>query len=431
MVLAAILTRPYIYLMAKEFGDRWTALLALFMAGVAYWPNVISRVALRFALYPLFAAPMLYYLLRGLRTQNRNDFLLSGIALGLGLHGYSPARFLPLVVITAFFLNLLQLKSSRERAQTISYFFLVVITSFIIFLPLFRFAVENYDIFSYRAISRLLPIEKSFPGSPVVIFFSNLWNAITMFFYSNGEIWVHSIPNRPALDILTAASFFIGVVIIIKRYLSTKDWADLFILLAIPLLMMPSILSLNYPGENPSLNRTSGAYVCVFVISAIGFASSTNNLLNYFRSKGGRIIVFLCVIGLLTFSAYMNLDLVLKDYNGQFLAKAWNSTELAKVIIDFIASGGDPNNAYVVPYPHWVDTRLVGINAVFISKDYALWPDKFKMTLETGEKKIFILKPEDKEKLNFLLDLYPQASINMHDSARPSKDFIILFVPPR
>ena len=83
-----------------------------------------------------------------------------------------------------------------------------------------------------------------------------------------------------------------------------------------------------------------------------------------------------------------------------------------------------------MPYPHWVDTRLVGINAGFIRKDYALWPDKFKMTLETGEKKIFILKPEDKENLNFLLDLYPQASIDMYDSVRPGKDFIILVVPP-
>ena len=71
-------------------------LFALLFAGIGYWPNVISRVGLRFPLYPLFVAPTLYYLLRGLRTRNRNDFILSGLFLGLGLHGYSPIRILPI-----------------------------------------------------------------------------------------------------------------------------------------------------------------------------------------------------------------------------------------------------------------------------------------------------------------------------------------------
>ena len=80
--------------------DGWPARQpALLFAGIAYWPNVISRVGLRFPLYPLFVAPTLFYLLRGLRTRNRNDFILSGIALGIGLHGYSPIRILPFVVV--------------------------------------------------------------------------------------------------------------------------------------------------------------------------------------------------------------------------------------------------------------------------------------------------------------------------------------------
>lgn len=53
-VLAGLLTLPYMYLLGKEVGNRWVGLLALFFAGIAYWPNVISRVGLRFPLYPLF-----------------------------------------------------------------------------------------------------------------------------------------------------------------------------------------------------------------------------------------------------------------------------------------------------------------------------------------------------------------------------------------
>jgi len=40
-------------------------------------------------------------------------------------------------------------------------------------------------------------------------------------------------------------------VLVIVRYIRKRDWVDLFLLVSIPLLMMPSILSLAFPEENP------------------------------------------------------------------------------------------------------------------------------------------------------------------------------------
>ncbi len=48
--LLGILTLPYIYLLGKEFGNERVGLFALFLFGIAYWPNVISRIGLRFPL---------------------------------------------------------------------------------------------------------------------------------------------------------------------------------------------------------------------------------------------------------------------------------------------------------------------------------------------------------------------------------------------
>ena len=42
--LLGILTLPYIYLLGKEFGNERVGLFALFLFGIAYWPNVISRI---------------------------------------------------------------------------------------------------------------------------------------------------------------------------------------------------------------------------------------------------------------------------------------------------------------------------------------------------------------------------------------------------
>ena len=60
--ILGFLTLPFIYLLGKEIGGRRVGLFAFLLAGIGYWPNVISRVGLRFPLYPLFAAPTLLYL---------------------------------------------------------------------------------------------------------------------------------------------------------------------------------------------------------------------------------------------------------------------------------------------------------------------------------------------------------------------------------
>ena len=138
--LIGILTLPYVYLLGKEFGGPRTGLFALFLFGIAYWPNVISRIGLRFPLYAVFVAPMLFYLIRGLRTRNRNDFLLSGLFLGLGLHGYSPFRIVPLLVVAAFVIYVIHVRSKEGRQQAFLWFTVIVmVTSLLVFLPLLRY----------------------------------------------------------------------------------------------------------------------------------------------------------------------------------------------------------------------------------------------------------------------------------------------------
>ncbi len=162
--LIGILTLPYVYLLGKEFGGLRTGLFALFLFGIAYWPNVISRIGLRFPLYAVFVAPMLFYLIRGLRTRNRNDFLLSGLFLGLGLHGYSPFRIVPLLVVMAFVIYVIHVRSKENRQRAFLWFTIIVMTSLLVFLPLLRYALAHPDIFGYRAMTRLTSTESVLPG---------------------------------------------------------------------------------------------------------------------------------------------------------------------------------------------------------------------------------------------------------------------------
>ena len=141
--ILGFLTLPFIYLLGKEIGGPRVGLFAFVLAGIGYWPNVISRVGLRFPLYPLFVAPTLFFLIRGLRTRNRNDFLISGLFLGIGLHGYSPFRIVPFVVVAAFILYWLHRQSKGASRDAVIWLTLLALTSLFVFVPLLRYWMEH------------------------------------------------------------------------------------------------------------------------------------------------------------------------------------------------------------------------------------------------------------------------------------------------
>ena len=428
--LAGLFTLPYIYLLGKEVGNKWVGLAAVALAAVAYWPNTIARVALRFALYPMFTAPTLYYLIRGLKRSRWNDFLLAGIALGLGLHGYSPMRIVPLVIVVIFAVYLLHAQSKGQRKEAIMGLLALAFISFLIFLPLFRYMLSDPDMFGYRAFSRLGTTERTFPGSPLAIFFNNTWKAWIMPFWDNGGIWVHSIPTRPALGVVSAASYFLGLVMLLVRYIRKRNWLDLTLIISVPLLMLPSILSLAFPEENPSLNRTGGAYVIIFLIAGLGVESIFATLFEKSRSWFGKACTVGLVVGLFAGAAFQNYDLVLHKFAEQFMRGAWNTSQMGEVIRGFAESSGDLDSAYVVPYPYWVDTRLVGINAGYPEKDYALWPEEIPLTLANPDAKLFLVKEEDQATLDILHETYPEGWFEKYENPFPGKNFWMFFVPP-
>lgn len=430
MLLAGLLTLPYLYLLGKELGNRRVGLLAVILAGIAYWPNVISRVALRFSLYPLFVAPVLYYLARGLRRSSRNDFLLAGLALGFSLHGYTPARILPLVVLAGVAVYLLHRASSGARAATLEKLALLALVALIVFLPLLRFWIENPDLFAYRAYSRLLSLERPLPEPAGTVFLRNLWNALAMFAWNNGEIWPISIPYRPALDVVSAALFHLGIALLAVRYLLRRHWLDLFLLLSIPLLMMPSILSLAFPSENPALNRTAGALVPVFLVAGFALDALLRTVEARLGEKRGAPLAWAIGLGLLALSAFQNYDLVFRQYQRSYERSSWNTNEVGSAIRAFADSLGEAENAYVVAYPYWVDTRLVGINAGFPTRDFAINPEQFDATLAEPGPKLFILFPEDQSSLAALQLLYPDGFARRYLSRLENKDFWLFYVLP-
>jgi 4-amino-4-deoxy-L-arabinose transferase-like glycosyltransferase len=431
--LIGLLTLPYMYLLGTEVGGRRLGLLVLVLSGIAYWPNVISRVGLRFPLYPMFVAPLMYYLIRGLRQRNRNDFILAGIFLGLGVHGYSPFRIVPLLALAAFGLYLVHAQSRGARRSVALWLSIVGIVSLIIFLPLLRYATQNPESFNERALTRLAGVEQPLAAPWYELLLSNTLNALTMFNWDNGSIWVHSIPDRPALDVITGALFLFGVVLLLAQYVRLRHWQDLFLLISIPILLLPSILSLAFPDENPSLNRTAGAMVPAFLIAALAL----EGLIRAFAQGGRRAWPGIALMLVLLWgSAGQNFDLVFRQYDKGFREGAWNSSEMGAVIKQFGLAYGQTDTAWVIPFPYWVDTRLVGVWAGIPNRDFAKWTEELPETLQYAGPKLFIARantelPElnDQKAIDALRELYPEGSLSLHRSPLPGHDFWVYFVP--
>ncbi|HLE14309.1 MAG TPA: glycosyltransferase family 39 protein [Anaerolineales bacterium] len=428
--IAGLATLPFIYLLGKELGSRRAGLLALALAGVAYWPNVITRIGLRFTLYPLFVAPTLYFLIRGLRRSNRNDFILAGLSLGIGLHGYTPIRILPFVIVVAVGLFLLHRQSAGVRKRTLIYLALLALIALIVFLPLLRFWIENPELFGLRAFSRLGPIEQPLPGPAWQIFLKNLWNAVIMFAWSNGEIWPVSIPYRPALDVFTGALFYTGVALLLLRYIIKRNWEDLFLVLSVPMLMLPSILSLAFPSENPALNRAAGALVPVFLIAGLSLDGLMNGFEGRLGNRVGRRLAWGFGILLVVLSTAQNYDLVFNQYQRGYTLSSWNTTEIGEVIRSYVDTIGSEETAYVVAYPYWVDTRLVGMNGGFPTKDTAIAPENLSQTLQIPPPKLFVIHPEDANSIQALQLFYPHSYLQLHESRVENKDFYLFLVLP-
>lgn len=430
-VFANLLTLFFIYLLGKEMGNKWVGLGAALLAGIAYWPLIFTRLALRIPYYPLFVGPLMYFMVRGLRRQNIADILWAGVFLGLGLHGYTPYRIVPIFVIFGILIYILHQKDRGFHFIGGFSLLLIGLVSLVVFTPLLRFWLANPELFAYRAFSRLTSMEAGFQASPILIFFENFWKSSLMFFWDNGRIWVHSVPGRPALEIVSGALYFMGIVGLIVRYARERQWSDLFLLVSIPMMMMPSILSLAFPAENPSLNRSAGAVVPVFVVAGLGLETTFRSIWASLQGRIGRSVVLAGVGFLVLWSGVNNYDLVFNQYYQIYRASTWNASEMGRVAAWFIESIGSPQTTFAVSYPHWVDSRNVAINAGFTGMDFVIYSERIPDTENDPRAKLFFVSVNDFDNQQLLTGLYPEGVMWQYNSAVNNKDFLIFFVPPR
>jgi hypothetical protein len=427
--LAGLFTLPFMYLFGKEVGGKWAGLAAMALGGVAFWPNLLARVGMRLPFFPLLLAPALYYLVRGFKNRKQNDFVLTGIFVGLSVYGYTSARITPLVIGLGLALYLIHRVSRGHRIQSLWWIGIAALIAIVVATPFLRVTFDLQDAVFYRTLTRMSDAERPLPGAPLELFLKNMWNALRMFTWDFGNTWILAPPGRPALDWVSGALFHFGLVLVVVRYLKSRSWIDLFLVLSIPVLLLPSVLSLAFPIENPHPSRAGGAIIPVFSIAGIALASVWRWSQKSFDAPWSKRIGVGLVGGMFLVSAITNYDIVIREYGDKQRQDSWNTAQAAEVVENFTASIGSFEDVYMIAYPHWMDTRLVALLAGRPGSDIVLWPDQIDALVDVDTPQLFMLHYADAEGLNRLLDKFPDGFTQRHVAEVEGRDFITYLVP--
>jgi uncharacterized membrane protein len=425
--LMGVLVVAGTFFFARELFDDDVAFPAAALIAIGKWPVTIARMGLRFPFTPVFVAPVAFFLFRALKRKSRNDFLMAGLFLGLGLLGYNAFRAAPLFVVA--FIALWIVIHKIEHADLLrlgTNTALMAALALIVFMPVFRYSVDNPDKFWYRALTRATSAEQTIDGNPLQVFGGNLWNAALMFNWTGDEAWPNTIPGDPALDYFSGGLFVLGAAYAVYRLVRHREMEYAFVILGILIMQLPSAIALAFPRENPSVVRAGGAIPFVFILVALPLAW----LARVTREASGRAAMLVVSLALFGMIARTNFLRYFRDFDLNYRVASWNTTEVAEVIRGFTDSVGDMEHVYIMLWPHWIDTRNVAINSGRIGWEQTIpTADDFLPMANDPANKLIILNQSDEGNLARLQEIFPNSQVRVYYSRTPNHDFVIMFVP--
>jgi hypothetical protein len=429
--LIGFLSIPMTFLLAREMFDDTVGVLAAFFVAVMHWPVAIARMGLRFPFTPFFVASSFYFLWRALKYQKRNDYLIAGLVIGLGLYSYIPSRNIPLVAI-AWCAGWFVLDGWKQRGNQRSFAVnvgLMIILLFVVFAPLLRYSIDFPEEFWYRALTRVSNAEQPIAGNIFLILGGNLANLALAFNWRGDEVWTVNVPYQPMLDVISGALFILGIVLVVYRWVRSRSIVYLLLLGAVIALILPSALSLAFPRENPSMVRMGGAIPFIAILIALPAAFLWTTFQRGFPSLRVRTILgAIMVVALLVPIVLMNYRWYFIDFDLSYRHSSENSTEIAVVLRDAANSISDLHHVYNVSYPYWVDGRAIAINLGDIEwHNFSLNAED--LLTDDNTNLLYTLNRNDKTNLGILQKRYPTGQIQTFRSRTPGKDFISFFVP--
>ena len=467
-VLEGLLTLPVLWLLGREIiGERdrrlgnAVGLTLAALVAVSYWHLMLSLLALRIVLTPLITALLLIFLARGMRHNRRGDFILAGLTLGFGLYMYQAVRMLPVVVLVGVGLAMIYNLSDRHQLRRyVVNLAALVLVSFVIFVPLFRFSVDYPDLFWMRSTGRILGDTRVNSGAAegatvsewvnafgenATILAENVRDALLMFNWRGDVAWINGVSLRPAMDIVTGGLLIAGLAawlaLILRRW---RDPVYPLIPVALFIMLLPSALAIAMPLENPSASRTSGSLPMAYLLAAFPLGLIAYRL-RYAATRRlvGLVLATGAVVAVSVGAYTLNFSLYYDDYRRVYENSSLPHSEAGRIMREFAADDGAFGNVFIVAYPYWWDHRIVGLEAGLIDWVNTIpvlekGPDVISDARYCGDRR-YPLDPQrdlllfyhrnDDEGAGQLRQWFPQGRATLVESYQMGQDFMMYRVP--
>ena len=389
--LESLLTLPLIFLLGLELAGRerrkfgiLLGFIASALVAASFWHVVIGRQGMRISLAPLFTALASLYFIRGLRQNNRADYIKAGLALGFGLLSYQSMRLLPVAIVAGVGVAILIRGGTwRARLRAIVNLSVLAFIAMMVFLPLLHFWVEAPDSFMRRTSTRIFGDAPSSGDDRNAMLqesgatlLQNMRQAMLMFHYTADKVWVAAAPGEPAMDSYTAAFFTLGLAAWLARMLRARDPAYWYLTAVLVVMLMASALAIAFPREVPSFTRSSAAIIPCYLMAGLAAAQLCIRFRRALPKRLGIACAVIAIATLILSANQYNSRVYFEDFAESYNRSAKSQAEAGAVLRGFAQSDGAFGNAFIASSPHWYDHRAVGIEAgVFFWENTAVLAD--------------------------------------------------------
>jgi hypothetical protein len=458
----------------REEDKQLATLTGLSMAAlmaVSYWHIMLSRLGLRIVMTPLMTMLILLFFVRALRHNQRRDWIISGLLLGIGIYCYQAMRMAPVFIIVGFiFALLIRTRSGAAVRSYVFNFFVLVIISLAVFVPLGRFMIEYPSDFWSRTSGRFFgedTIEvKDAQGNTVSriantqdrleafqknlgFLGSNMVKSVLMYNWYGDAAWVTgTAPDAyPELDYFSGSLLLLGLGAWIVRMIKRRDPSDWLIVFGTLVMLLPTALSLAFTIEVPSSTRASGSIPFVYLMCAFAAAVILREAWRALHHPALRVVIptgaAIVVLAMASQNSMTYFKIAMAEYRNSTLPHA----QAGKILRGFADSTGAPGNAFMVAFPYWWDHRALAINAQDMTWDNGVLQDNLQTRLiemirrntpnaqakyrfRTDKQVLFFVNPADKASMDALTAFIPGIQFTRVASFNTAKDFMIGIAPP-
>ncbi|MBX3062975.1 MAG: hypothetical protein U0528_12725 [Anaerolineae bacterium] len=435
--------RALFYEEDRRFGILIGVVMAAFVA-TSWWTLLLSRNGLRAVSMVTIIAITFVYTARAIRYNRRIDYVVAGLATGASLLTYQSTRLVPFMVGIGWLIGMAyQVRSIKQLRSWVFNFIALGITAAIVALPILYFAQQAPDMYFARSFARLVGDGQNAFGensgnilANFLQLLPNLTENISKVLLAmnwRGDVtWAYGVfDGSPVLDPITGGLFVLGLGIVLARIFTRRDPFDLFLPIALFVMLMPSALSLANLIEVPSGSRMAGALPMVFIIIALCVVTIWQYAATATTDRKARIVIAVIFAGLWVWSATINFNTYfVKVFKGQ-RENTQTYHHAGEIFREFVSRTDAPGNVFMLWSQFWWDGRLLRIEAgewdwdTFIENDDIL--NKTIAEMQRFEGTRYAFKPDSP-----VLVFFDQANTDAPELLKelfPGGDFTIVETP--